>query len=647
MCDFVRVVDLIKRGLGGLLLTIFMVLPCAASDYSIEQQRANFLLAEKFLEQGNEQAFLNLSEGLTDYPLYPLLRYQYLKNNLVQTDNVLAFLTNYKDSRQANLLKPQWLDYLARQERWSEFIQNYESNDNTALACQFHWASYQTGRQQESLDAAKQLWLTGDTLPKECDSLLFALTLSPVITPDLMWQRFEMALGKDNVSLAEFVRRLMTQQDQGLADIWLQVHKKPELIEIEGFLNPAQITHGRIFAHGVAKLVKANLELAMSLWDSKKPQFNLDQQIAQQVERKLAMALAFKRDGRAYYRLQQLGPIDPEVRDWRVRTALFEQNWSHVAEALAALTVEERQDPKWQYWQARTVEAMGDAIQAQAIYARVADDRSFYGFLAADTINKPHQLSSKPVFVVDSQLNELLSLADFRVIQELRAFNRDVEAQRHWWFTIKKLSKEQIMTAAKVAQQWRWDQVAIMTLVKANYWDDIELRFPVDYLPQVQGNGYSQQLQPSIIFGLMRQESMLDKNAQSAVGARGLMQIMPQTGKQIAQELNEKWLSDANLFNPDTNIRYGTYYFKKLLTKFNGHFPLAIAAYNAGPNNVSKWLPFDRSVPADIWMETIPFKETRKYVASVLSYSMIYQQRLQGGALKIKELLWDVVPSKN
>ncbi|MDO9163986.1 MAG: transglycosylase SLT domain-containing protein [Methylococcaceae bacterium] len=647
MCDFVRVVGLIKRGLGGLLLTIFMVLPCAASGYSIEQQRANFLLAEKFLEQGNEQAFLSLSEGLTDYPLYPLLRYQYLKNNLVQTDSVLAFLTNYKDSRQANLLKPQWLDYLARQERWPEFIQNYESNDNTELLCQFNWANYQTGRQQESLGAAKQFWLTGDTLPKACDSLLFALTQSPLFTPGLMWQRFELAMAKDNVSLADSVRHLMSTQDQELADIWLQVNKKPELIAVEGFLNPAQIIHGRIFAHGVAKLIKANLELAMSLWDSKKPQFNLDQQITQQIERKLAMALASMRDGRAYYRLQQLGPIDPEVREWRVRTALFEQNWSHVAEALAALTAEEQQDPKWQYWQARTVEALGDAMQARVIYARVAEDRSFYGFLAADTINKPHQLSSKPVSVVDSQLNELLSLSDFKVIQELRVFNRDLEAQRQWWFTIKKLSQEQIMTAAKVAQQWRWDQVAIMTLVKANYWDDIELRFPVAYLPQVQENGYSQQLQPSIIFGLMRQESMLDKNAQSAVGARGLMQIMPQTGKQIARELSQQWLSDVSLFNPDTNIRYGTFYFKKLLTKFNGHFPLAIAAYNAGPNNVSKWLPFDKSVPADIWMETIPFKETRKYVASVLSYSMIYQQRLQGGALKIKELLWDVVPSKN
>jgi soluble lytic murein transglycosylase len=140
---------------------------------------------------------------------------------------------------------------------------------------------------------------------------------------------------------------------------------------------------------------------------------------------------------------------------------------------------------------------------------------------------------------------------------------------------------------------------------------------------------------------------MLDKNAHSAVGARGLMQIMPKTGQQIAHELNEQWLSDMNLFNADTNLRYGTYYFKKLLNRFNGHFALAIAAYNAGPGNVAKWLPIDKTVPADIWMETIPFKETRKYVSSVLSYTMIYQQRLQSGALKIKELLWDVIPTKN
>jgi len=170
------------------------------------------------------------------------------------------------------------------------------------------------------------------------------------------------------------------------------------------------------------------------------------------------------------------------------------------------------------------------------------------------------------------------------------------------------------------------------------------LRFPVTYLSQVQSNADRQELDPAIIFGLIRQESMLDQNARSAVGARGLMQIMPETGQQIARTLNEPWQAESSLFNPDVNIKYGAFYYKQLLNRFNGHFALATAAYNAGPNRVSKWLPNDRSVPADVWIETIPFKETRKYVTSVLSYAIIYQQRIRRNALKMTRLLFDVHP---
>jgi soluble lytic murein transglycosylase len=138
----------------------------------------------------------------------------------------------------------------------------------------------------------------------------------------------------------------------------------------------------------------------------------------------------------------------------------------------------------------------------------------------------------------------------------------------------------------------------------------------------------------------------LDTNAQSAVGAKGLMQIMPKTGQQIARSLGEPWQAENSLFNPDINIRYGAFYYKQLLNRFDGHFALAAAAYNAGPNQVSKWLPDTRPVPADVWIETIPFKETRKYVTSVLSYSIIYQQRMQRNSLKIAKLLFDVRPVK-
>ena len=629
--------------LGSLLLCGLAFFSGAVFSDTQDSQRQDFVRAERLLEQGEELAFLNLSATLADYPLYPYLQYQWLKNNLAQTDKIPAFLSTYKDTRYADLLRAKWLAYLADSERWGEFIDYYQAGDNAALVCQFYWANYKLGNQQPALAEAKRLWVIGDALPKECDGLLSALALSPELTPDLIWQRFEAALKKDNKTLASTVQPLLDKPGQELAEVWLQVHKKPELILDSQFLNgSAQL--GRIFAHGVDRMSKSDLDFAITVWDSKKYSFDIDGQTAGQLERRLALALAHARDNRAYNRLNQLLAVDADVREWKVRAALLEQNWPHVAQALTGLTVDELQEPQWQYWQARALIATGDVPQGQSIYSRLAEDRSFYGFMAADAVMKPYAVVDKPVLLEGKEIETLLQQTDFKVVQELAALDRVAEAQRQWWFAVNKLSKEQRMIAAKLAQLWQWHQVAIITLVKADYWDDLGVRFPVNYLSQVQSNADRQELDPAIIFGLIRQESMLDQNAQSAVGARGLMQIMPETGRQIARKLNEPWLAENSLFNPDVNIKYGAFYYKQLLSRFDGQFALATAAYNAGPNRVSKWLPDDRSVPADVWIETIPFKETRKYVTAVLSYAIIYQQRIQRNGLKMTRLLLDVPP---
>ncbi len=610
---------------------------------TLDQQRQDFLLAEKLIEQGNESAFLTLNSTLADYPLYPYLQYQWLKNNLSQTDKILAFSSTYKDTRYADLLRSKWLDYLANNDRWVEFLRYYQASDNTALECQFYWANYKTGNQQLALNEAKRLWTTGDTQPEECDPLLSALTLSPTLTSDLIWQRFELALKKDNKPLASYVKQLLDKSGQEVAEVWLQVHKTPALIQDSLFLSGNE-RQGRIFAHGVDRMARSDLDLAITIWDGRKRALVIDNQTVQQLERRLALALAHGRDNRAYDRLNQVVAIDADVREWKVRAALLEQNWQHVAHALTGLTIDEQQHPQWQYWQARSLVETGNVLKGMLIYNGLSKDRGFYGFMAADAINKPYSFTDKPVLLVGNTLESLAQQTDFKVIQELAILNREEEAKRQWWFTIKKLPKEQLMVAAKLAQQWQWNQVAIITLVKADYWDDLALRFPLNYLIQVQNNANWQNLDPAIIFGLIRQESMLDKNARSAVGALGLMQIMPETGQQIARTLNEPWQAEYSLLNPDVNIKYGAFYYKQLLNRFNGHFALAMAAYNAGPNRVVKWLPNDRSIPADVWIETIPFKETRKYVTSVLSYAMIYQQRIQRNALKISRLLFDVRP---
>lgn len=611
---------------------------------TLAEQRSTFLQAEKYLAEKNETAFATISASLVDYPLYPYLRYQWLKDQLTNTDQIVAYLETYKDTRFAAPLRSKWLDYLAENERWNDYIRYYDIGEKSADDCQYQWALYQTGKQQQALTEAKRLWTSDTTMPKTCQPLFSALVNSGLLTPDLIWQRFELAVTNNHLATANAVLTLLKKPDRDTADVWLKLHQKPQLIEENQFWQDKNEKTGRLFSHTVERLANADMDKAMLIWDSQKSAFPMDAIIAQFVERKFGFALLSKKDSRAYDRLSKIVLPDEEVRAAKVRAALLEQNWQHVNNALAGLTFAERQEPKWQYWQARATQETGDKKQAQETYTALAKDRSYYGFLAADSVNIPYQITDRPVQVEKEALEQLAGQPDFKACQELNLLNRDLEVRRQWQFAIKKLPKEKLLVAAKLAQQWHWDQLAITTLVKADYWDDMALRFPIAYLSEVQMSADKHNLDSAMIYGLMRQESMLDPNAESSAGAKGLMQLMPQTARTIAQTLKEPWQSDNDLFKPELNINYGSYYFKELLGRFGRHFAVAGAAYNAGPHRAKKWLPSIKAVPADIWIETIPFKETRKYVSTVLSYAMIYQQRLKKGSLKLKDLLRDVQP---
>ena len=630
----------IKRQLTCLLLGMSFLCNVAFSS-EFDQQRQDFLLAEKMLAQGKSAEFLSLSSQLVTYPLYPYLQYQWLKTDLSQTERIKGFLVNHKDTRYAGMLRNQWLSYLADNQRWEEFVQFYQTSDSVAHECQYYWASYRLGHRQQPLAEAIRLWFTGDSLVNECNDLMSLLLLSPLLTPELIWQRFELALKNNNKPLINSLKYLLDDSNRKVADLWLQIHKKPIMIEYDQFVVDSDL-HARIFIDGLQRLAQSDLESAILVWDNKKSFGHFNKQHVQQVEKILGLALAHARDDRAFDHLTQVLEPDAEVREWKVRSALYALDWQQVSQAVAGLSAEEKQTPQWQYWQARALIETGQVEQGQAQYQTLSADRSYYGFMAADAINKPYAFSDHPVNLQDNELTALAEQFDFQAIHEFIELKRDSEAKRQWWFSINKLSKAQRKIAAKLAQQWQWHQIAIMTLVKADYWDDLALRFPLQYTNQIQSNAFNMNLEPAIIFGLVRQESMLDPKAMSAAGARGLMQIMPETGKEIAGQLNAPWQSADSLFVPEINIRFGAFYFKHLLKQFNGHFALATAAYNAGPGRVTKWLSNDRMLPTDVWIETIPFKETRKYVSSVLAYTIIYQERLQGKALKLRELLPEV-----
>lgn len=358
----------------------------------------------------------------------------------------------------------------------------------------------------------------------------------------------------------------------------------------------------------------------------------------------MAIRLVKNRNQKAYARFNNLNFDSANIQPWRVKAALLEQDWVHIAGAIEQMSPELKQGQKWQYWRARSHFELGEKQQGEAIFTELKQHRSFYGFIAADYFDQSYQLNDKPILVDQTIFQQLLDNISFKAAKEFLRLDREGLARQEWWFAISDLDNEQYKVAAKIAQQWGWHPLAISTIAKAKYWDDVDLRFPLVFQTQINKNARVRGLDPAIIYGLIRRESAFNENARSPVGARGLMQIMPKTGKSIARSLNERWRSKRSLNNVDTNIKYGTFYYKKLLDGFGGNYAMAAAGYNAGPHRVKKWRPKKKPMSADIWIELIPFNETRKYVTAVLEYALVYQARLERKSLKMSDFLKDVWP---
>ena len=623
------------------------VFEIAADAYLDDEELASFrdlfLEAETALKRKKNKDFFRLSDQLSDYELYPYLQYQWLRKNLKRESEVTQFLEKNASSRYAGMLKRQWLYHLAKNGQWRTFLQYYSETSDRSLNCYYHRAQFKTGDKEAALEGARKLWAVGYSQPKVCDPLFTHLKKSSHFNEDLFWHRFDASLRNNKTSLAKYVKTLMPEDAQKTADFWLTLHRKPARYLPDLLARAETEQTPSMFAHAIHRLAGKDIYQAIEIWDTNKDRYDVSGERREELEKRLAMKLAFKNDSDAYDRLGQLNEYDKNTRTWRVRVALSDQDWPRVVAAIEDLSGEDRALEKWQYWLARGYQETGKPIQADEILSELSTKRDFYGYLAADRLNREYQLSHNPIEVTAEEIARIKSHKEFRVAYEFKMLGRNSDAKHQWWHALRQLNKDDYPAAAKLAQQWQWDEVAIFTIAKVKQWDDVELRFPLSYSDKIHKNAEQQNLSPVILYGLIRRESAFNKDAYSPAGARGLMQIMPKTGKQIAKDLNERWSGKNSLYDPVKNLKYGSYYYQKLLNQFNGHYALALAAYNAGPHRVKKWLP-DETIPADIWIETIPFRETREYVTSVLVYAMIYQQRMQLDELTMKDLTREVQP---
>ena len=268
----------------------------------------------------------------------------------------------------------------------------------------------------------------------------------------------------------------------------------------------------------------------------------------------------------------------------------------------------------------------------------LATERDYYGFLAADQLNLPYSFQQRPIPATADQLADLETQPTIARIIELRHFGRETDARREWRDYIDGQPAAGKALVAKLAQQWQWHHMAVLTAAAAKSWHDLDLRFPVVYGDLIAKQAAVQKLPPELVLGLVRRESLFDPEARSAVGARGLMQLMPATARKVAHSRQERRFATRKLYQPALNLRYGTHYLRQMIDKYQGDKVLALAAYNGGPRNVKRWLKNRSNVSAALWIEMITYGETREYVQAVLSYAIIYRQLAGGPPQRLAQL---------
>ena len=600
--------------------------------------RQDFLQAEKYFKQGKVDEYQKLKKQLVSYPLYPYLEYTEIRDrlHLLPTKEVRAFLENHPDIHLSERLLKSWLSQLAKKQKWQTFLEFYQPVSSISLQCHHLNALIKTGKKAEALDKVANIWLYKASRPKACDPVFRVWKDAGLQTTDLTWQRIALALDDNEIKLARYLGKSLPKKDQKLLDEWLQLRKHPENVSAKAI--SAEHPYRQLaLAHGVMKFARKDLTGAVYAWDEIKFSDVFDPAIISKVEQSLSYRFLSGNFETPFEYLVFAEPCDADTKlqEIRIRAALRHQEWHTVLNWLDRLPDSHIDEDRWQYWRARSLEMTGKTEQAQVIYETISSERSFYGFLAADKLGKDYSLNNEQLDI-DPELEK--SVADMPAIQrasELFQLKRYLDARREWYATTRLFDENELQAAAKIAHSWNWHDRAIIALSKAKSWNDLQIRFPVKHQDQVYKNAERSEIDPAWIYAMMRQESAFMPDAISPVGARGLMQLMPATAKSVARKLKQKYPSKYELLQPEKNIRLGTAYLEEVYQRFENPV-LAIAAYNAGPHRVKRWLP-EADMPADIWIELVPFKETRNYLKNVLAYTVIYAEKLDEKDIRMKQ----------
>ena len=613
-----RVLLLVAAGFSGAGL-------CAPGD-EYAAQRALFAGALQAVEARQAPSATTL-HALRDYPLLPYLSALQLRQSLEAplADNdaaVAEFLKLHGDQPLTRNLRREWWQNLAQREQWPRYLAEVPAGTGDVnQQCQRFTALLKTGSGPELVEDVLRVWLTGESKPQSCVFPFDWLKQQEQLTEERRLRRARLAIEAGNFDLAELMIATLPTPQADLLRREVQLLRDParELPLLVKTPEPAIPVDSLLAAW--TKLIRGRPEDIESQLPTLLQAQQIESDRAGEFIRQYALGLSWNRDPRAlkYFLAVPEGTQNEASQEWRIRAALWNGEWPLALSFLQRLPPALATQPRWRYWLARALEQDGQQAEAELIYLSLLDGNNYYAALAAVRMQAPLLPRHQPAPPPDAELlKKLLANPALLRSRELYLINRPDWARSEWNFALDGADRLTLMQASRLAFEWGWPGQGIGTAARAAVFDDYSLFYPRPYEAQVRAAAEFAGIPTSWIYSVMRQESLYDPRAQSKRDAFGLLQLLLPTARQTAQRWKRPLPSSREeLFQPEINLPLGAAHLRDVSDRFDGRFILALGAYNAGATALARWLPA-QPMDADIWIENIPFNETRGYIQKIL-----------------------------
>ncbi len=598
----------------------------------------DFLAAKEAYAAGDAASLAAHSSSILKSPLAPYAEFWQAALALPGDDPrpVEDFLDKYRGTLLAERMRNAWLKHLAKTAQWQLFLDQYpklESSD-PGLFCSSLQARNALG-DGKAYGEAKPMWMSATPLPQSCQPIFESLLASGEISTGAVRKRLRLILESGNITLATEVNDDLPANERLSARLLRAAYSNPYRYLKTPRLSTRPEREIALFA--VLRIAREDPVQAKTYWSEISSRYGAADRSYLLARIAFRAALNHMPEALSWFD-EAGGPQSAEEDQWEIREALRLKDWNRVLEGIDSLPPQVQSEETWQYWKARALEEKGRGAEANAILAVLSHQRDFYGQLALEEMGTVITLPGNAYRPSRKEIEAVRNLPGIQRSLLLYSMGLRYFATREWIWAVRNFDDRELISAAELAKREGLYDRAINTAEKAKTIEDFDLRFLAPYRDIMHEQTKLLDLDEAWVYGLIRQESRFVTAAKSGVGASGLMQLMPATASWVARKMGLRNYRSSIVSELETNISLGTYYLKHVLGELGNQPVLASAAYNAGPSRARKWLD-QNPMEGAIYIESIPFGETRDYVKKVMSNTEYYAISFGQESRTLKERL--------